>query len=96
MATPLSSNMDWDLAKNLWAQSLNPILANAILSGTPLSNIALIVGAKTINHGLGRLMQGWFLTDVNGPAVVYRSQPMNASTLTLTSSALATVNLWVY
>ncbi len=78
------------------AQSLNPILANAILSGTDILSIALINGATTINHGLGRMMQGYFVTDQDAAASIYRSKPFNRSTLTLTSSAAVTVNLWCY
>lgn len=96
MATPLSSNLEWDDAKNKWAQSLNPVLANSILSGNIVQNQRLIAGANIINHGLGRVLQGWFITDQNGVATIYRSQPMNASTLTLTSSAIVTCSLWVF
>lgn len=92
----LSSKIAWELANPLWAQALNPIIANAILSGKALLNIPLINGATTINHGLGRMMQGWFITDVNAAATIYRSASMNDSTLTLTSGAACTVNLWVY
>ena len=78
------------------SQTLNPILANAILSGTPLLNLALINGVTTINHKLGRLMQGFFITDIDGAATIYRSAPLNASTLQLTSNATVALNLWVY
>lgn len=96
MAQPLSPKMDWPLANALWAQALNPILANAILSGTAVLNRTLVSGTTTFNHGLGRMMQGYFITDIDGPATIYRSAPFNASTLTLTSDALVIANLWVY
>lgn len=96
MGVPLSKNISWALANPLWAASLNPIVANPILSGNTLTNIALSDGATTISHGLGRNMQGWFITDIQGAATIYRSEPFNSSTLTLTSSAAVTVNLWVY
>jgi hypothetical protein len=78
------------------AQSLNPILANAILSGEAIIGISLPAGVLTFGHGLGRLMQGFWLTDINAAAVIFRSQPMNDKTLTLTSSAACICNLWVY
>lgn len=96
MSTPLSSNLPWGLANNKWAQSLNPIVASPISSASILQSISLTTGANTINHGLGRTMQGWFITDVNGVAIIYRSQPLNASTLTLTSSASVIVNIGVF
>lgn len=96
MAQPLSSKIDWNLANPLWAQALNPIISNLILSGIPITNVILNNGETIINHGLGRLMQGFSVTDINGAATVYRSAPFNSKTLTLTSSALVTVNLWVF
>lgn len=96
MATPLSSNLDWDAAKNLWAQSLNPVLANPLLSGKVLGPITLVSGVNAVNHGLGRTMQGWFITDQNALASIYRSAPLNATNLVLTSSAAVTLLLWVF
>lgn len=96
MATQLSSNLPWELANNIWAQSLNPVLANPILSGRQLVTVPLINGVTIINHGLGRNMQGWFITDINGVASIYRSAPFNPTTLTLTSNAIVTVGIWVY
>lgn len=96
MATPLSSNLDWDAAKNLWAQSLNPVLANPLLSGKVLGPITLVSGVNIVNHGLGRLMQGWFTTDKNASQTYYRSSPLNDKTLILTSTGAVTVMLWVY
>jgi len=78
------------------ASTLNPIIANPTLSGHALLSITLKTGTNTVNHGLGRLMQGFYITDVDAAVVPYRSQPMNASTLTLTCSAPVTINLWVY
>lgn len=96
MSAQLSSNLPWELANNLWAQSLNPIIASPLSSASFLLNIPLINGTNIIQHKLGRLMQGWFISDVNGAATIYRSAPMNNLTLTLTSSAAVTVNIGVF
>lgn len=100
MSTPLSSSLDWRLANKLWSQSLNPIIANPIVNGKLISNIALVSGNNVINHGLGRNMQGWFLVDVYnvsaGPVDVYRTAPLNNLTLTLNSDAALTVSIWVF
>ncbi len=96
MAVPLPTGIEWDQASNLWATTLNPILVNPLNSIIILKNIALINGATIINHGLGRLMQGWIIIDVNGAATIYRSAPLNPSTLTLTSNAAVTVTLGVF
>lgn len=79
-----------------WASELNPVLAIPFLNGIQLSQISLINGSTVINHRLQRMMQGWFITDINAAATIYRSQPFNPTTLTLTSSAAVIINLWVF
>ncbi len=96
MSVPLSNKMSWELANPIWASQLNPIISSPLSSASILESVALINGATVINHKLGRKMQGWFITDQNASAAIYRSQPMNSSTLTLTSSAAVTVNIAVF
>lgn len=96
MSQPLSPKLDWTLANPIWAQALNPILANPILQGRLLTNIILVNGSTYINHGLNRNLTGWFLTDQSALANIYRSKPFNSSTLTLTSDAAVTVSMWVF
>lgn len=92
----LPINLNPSLQTTRWKSLLDPILANPLNNVSILENVALINGATTINHFLGRQMQGWFITDINGAATIYRSQPMNDKTLTLTSNAAVTVNLGVF
>ena len=94
MALPLK--LDWPIAQTRWKSQLDPLLANSLNNVSLLSNISLAIGANTINHLLGRAQQGWFLVDIQGAATVYRSQPFNSTTLTLTSSAPVTVSIGVY
>ena len=96
MATPLSSKLEWAIANNLWAQSLNPVLANPLNNVQILSNITLVSGANTISHKLGRQMQGWFLVDLQASVSVYRSEPFNPNTLILTASGPATCSIGVF
>lgn len=77
-------------------QALQPLLINPLLVGITLSNVSLASGANTISHKLGRTIQGWMVTDVNGIATIYRSAPLNDSTLTLTSSAPVTASIYVF
>lgn len=84
------------LLETNWASQLNPLLSNPLLGGFQLSNIGLNNGVTMINHLLQRKMQGWFIIDQDGAASIYRSQPFNSTTLTLTSNAAVTVNLWVF
>jgi hypothetical protein len=92
----LSTKLPLDQMQTRWASQLNPLLANALNGVTIIPNIALINGVTVINHSLGQTQQGWFLVDVQGPATIYRSQPFNSTTLTLTSSAAVVVSIGVY
>lgn len=91
-----STDKDFQLMQSKWASILNPLLSRPLSSNNVLKNIQLINGVNVINHLLGRNMQGWILSDVNASASIYRSQPMNDLTLTLTSDADCTVNLVVF
>jgi len=81
-----------------WAAALNPVIGNSIVNGLQLSNVSLANGTTVLNHLLARNMLGWFVTDVQGAATIYRPKtaPFNSKTLTLVSSAAVTCNLWVY
>ena len=92
----LSPKLPWSLANTQWASVLNPIIANPMTNMMILKNIKLINGATTINHGLQQMMQGWVILDTNAAATIYRSQPLNDTTLTLTSNAVVTINLGVF
>lgn len=92
----LPQKLSWDLAQTQWASSLNPLIANVLNSVNILEGVALTTGANVINHRLGRKQQGWFLTDINASAKVYRSAAFNALTLTLTTDADCVVNLGVF
>ena len=61
-----------------------------------LNGVVLAVGNNTITHGLGRIPTGWIVMDVNAAATIYRSSPFTATTLTLNSSAIATIRLGVF
>lgn len=96
MATPLSPNLSWDKANPIWAASLNPVIANPLNGISILQNIKVFTGKNIINHGLGRLQQGWFLTDLQGNITLFRSAPFNSNTLILTSSGNATLSIGVF
>lgn len=92
----LSSKLDWNDAQNKWSAVLNPIIANPMTNPRILTQISLINGSTTINHGLQRQLQGWIILDQNASAVIYRSQPFNDNTLTLTSNAAVVVTIGVF
>lgn len=79
-----------------WKSILDALLGQEILDGNLLTNVALINGATVINHKLGRKMIGWMIVDQDSLASIYRSKPKNDTTLTLTSSAICNISLWVF
>lgn len=92
----LPQKISLDAMQNRWSSILTPVLNNPLVNGSFLKSIVLINGVTTLNHLLGRQMQGWFITDQNAAASIYRSAPLNGLTLTLTSNAAVTVNLYVF
>lgn len=98
MALPIfqDSNKNLMLMQTGWASSLNPVIGNPISSGLISSPFVLKTGVNVINHLLGRTQQGWIVIDQNAAVTLFRSQPFNDKTLTLTSSGAATVTLYVF
>jgi hypothetical protein len=94
MQLPL--NLPDNQMQTKWKSILDPLLANPLNGASFLNNISLASGVNIINHKLGKNQQGWFLTDIQGPATIYRSAPFNSLTLTLTSSAAVIVSIGVY
>lgn len=94
----LPLRLSLDSMQTQWAPALNPVIANPIVNGLQLNNVSLANGSTVINHTLARNMQGWFITDTQGIAEIYRpkTSPFNNKTLTLISNAAVMVNLWVY
>lgn len=84
------------LMQQQWSQQLNPLLQMPFSSGSFLTNVQLINGVTTFAHYLGRQMQGWIVSDKDADASIYRSEPLNNQTLTLTSDADVTISLWVF
>lgn len=91
-----NDDKNFQLMQTSWAQKLNPVINSPLNNGIFLPGIILINGTTVINHLLGRVQQGWMITDINGVASIYRSAPFNNQTLSLHSSAAVTVNLYVF
>lgn len=94
MALPL--RLPWKLAEDRWASDINPVINFPPNNGILLKNIAIVTGVNVINHLLQRNQQGWIVNDIDAPVTLYRSQPFNNLTLTLTSSGSANISLWVW
>lgn len=100
-AFPLVQTDDKDvnqLQQNV-SQTLNPILRNPINFGNIVESQSLAVGANTINHGLGRPLQGWLIVRKKASANIYDDQDNNANadkTLVLISDAAVVVNIYCF
>lgn len=82
-----------------WISKINPFISNPLLNSSFLKDISLVTGSNTINHKLGRDLQGWYIVRRNGPATVYDTQATNSMpdlTLVLVASAPVTISLAVF
>lgn len=92
----LSPKLPWSLAQTLWAQTLNPILANPTTNMAILKNVTLAAGSNAIPHLLQQMQQGWIITDVQGVSSIYRSKPFDKVYLYLNSSAAVVCSIGVF
>lgn len=91
-----SDDQSLTLLQSQWASQLEPVINFPPVKGRLIKDVALAIGANKIDHKLGRQPQGWVIADINAAATVYRSEPFNELTLTLTSNAVATAQIWVF
>lgn len=99
MGLPLfkDNNTTLQLMQQKWKFLIDPLIANTITQGLQLTNIILVATTPLqINHNLGRVQQGYFITSQNANAVIWMTSTFNAQTFTLESSADVTLNVWVY
>jgi len=92
------NNVDRSLSmlQTSWASEIDPFLARPTNQMNVIPNVQLAIGNNVINHLLGQVMQGWSILDIDGPATIYRSAPLNKLTLTLNSSAAVMIKLGVF
>lgn len=78
---------------------VNQINKNPIVTGTILQSQSLKSGSNTINHNLGRTLQGWVPVRVRSQATLWDSQDGNATpqkTLILNTTADVVVDIMVF
>lgn len=80
------------------SEFVNQLTVNPLLGGQLLSNITITTGNNNINHGLGRDITGWIITDINTNVNIYKAatQPSPSKILTLTSTGNSTISLYVF
>ena len=87
------------LVQSNWSSLLNPLLDNPLNQGQILEQVTLQIGSNVVNHKLGRKLRGWFIVRQRSAGDVYDTQDTNPSpqtTLTLTSSAIVSVDIFVF
>jgi len=98
---PVTNTQDADLSKvqRDLVRTLNPVFSTPILGGNLLTNQSLVTGLNTINHGLGRNLNGWIPVRIRAAATFFDSQESNKTpqlTLDLNSSANCVADIYVF
>lgn len=101
MSLPIfqSKSQEMGLMQTSWAQQLNPIISLPISQGSILTNVPLATGPNTINHLLGRKLQGWWIVRQRSSASIFDTQDNNQMpnlTLLLTASSPVSVDIFVF
>lgn len=84
------------LWQSQWASELNALLAKPLSQGSLIGPFTLSVGNNVLNTRLGRSLQGWVVARVLGAPTALYEVSSDTSTLTLNSSAIATISLIVF
>lgn len=92
----LPTKIPYELMLTKWSSALTPLLRNRLTDGNLISNIKISAGVNTISHLLQRQQIGFIITDIDAPAQIYRSQPLNSLTLTLTSDVDCQISVWCF
>lgn len=92
----LSTQLPFPQLLTKWSSVLNPLISNPLNSVTILPRVSLVTGKNVINTLLGTMQTGWIILDIDAPVTVYRSEPFNTKTLTLTSSGDASILIGVF
>ena len=101
MSLPIynSAAANFSTMQTNWAQQLNPLTTNPSLKCSILQNVLLNNGSNTINHLLGRKLQGWRIVRQRALASIYDTQDTNiqpALTLILVSNAAVSCDIEVF
>lgn len=95
----ISGNRDMVMMQTKWSAIIDPVLNFPVNNGIILQDVVLTTGDNTINHKLGRDLQGWFITRLRAAATIFDKQDANSFpqlTLVLNTSANVTVDMVVF
>lgn len=93
---PTSGRLDVKLLQDATGKALRDVQASPIVDGVHLDGVALLAaGVTRVNHGLGRMPQGYKVVSSNANSNVW-NDALTGLVLPLRCSADVTVSLWVY
>lgn len=79
------------------AKVLDRVSDVPFMDGKLLSGISILVGVNEINHGLGRIPQGWFVTRMGAAGYTeLNEESRNSISIILSASATTTVDIWMF
>ncbi len=100
MALPIykSDDNNFMLMETAWASQINPVIENAVVKGVLQRGIKLVTGTNSINHKLGRNLQGYIITDMQDIySQIFRTTSNTPNlTVNLTSSVDVTVDIYCF
>lgn len=94
-----TNDKNMSLLQNSWSKFLNPLLINPSLSSIILKKVTLSAGTNTINHLLGRTLQGYRIIRQRAAASIHDEQDDNQMpqlTLVLVSTASVVIDLEIF
>lgn len=94
-----SENRDVNQLQQFIQQGLTPLLMNPYLNGRLIEKVNLVSGSNSVNHGLGRKLQGWVIVRKRSDAAIFDTQDVNPipdKTLDLQSDVDVSINLYVF
>lgn len=77
-------------------EQLDKLVSCPILSGRQIDNVTTVVGTVTVNHGLDRVPQGYFVVEARTAAPSLFMTASDEKTITFTSGTAGTISLIVY
>lgn len=100
MALPIFKSDDNDvmLLQTNWSSQINPVIGNPLVKGVLQTGIKLVTGINSINHRLGRNIQGYVVTGMhNNYSQIFDTVSKTPGlTLDLTSSVPVTIDIYCF
>lgn len=98
MTLPIYKSEDQSLTllQTGWSSQINPVLGNPLVNGVLQKNIALSVGSNSINHKLGRNLQGYIITGMHTTFSQITDTTSNTPSLTLNLNSSAATSIDIY